>query len=143
GLLRRGRTARRVPSRARPRAALAPPRRLPRRSRAADRDQRTRRRRPRRRRRGDGGLRGPSCVRVRRRPGRRGPRGLERAGRARPGALAVRRGVRGARRAAPATRRGSVLRVSKSDLPPPLPPETRTVGQLVAETLKLYGDNLW
>jgi hypothetical protein len=33
--------------------------------------------------------------------------------------------------------------VSKSDLPPPLPPETRTVGQLVAETLKLYGDNLW
>ena len=32
--------------------------------------------------------------------------------------------------------------MSKS-LPPPLPPETRTVGQLVAETLKLYGDNLW
>jgi hypothetical protein len=28
-------------------------------------------------------------------------------------------------------------------LPPPLPPETRTVGQLVAETLRLYGDNLW
>jgi len=28
-------------------------------------------------------------------------------------------------------------------LPPPLPPETRTVGQLVAETLKLYGDHLW
>ncbi len=26
-------------------------------------------------------------------------------------------------------------------LPPPLPPETRTVGQLVAETLKLYGDH--
>ena len=25
----------------------------------------------------------------------------------------------------------------------PLPPETRTVGQLVAETIKLYGDNLW
>jgi hypothetical protein len=33
--------------------------------------------------------------------------------------------------------------VSKTALPPPLPPETRTVGQLVAETLKLYGDNLW
>jgi hypothetical protein len=33
--------------------------------------------------------------------------------------------------------------VTKTDLPPPLPPETRTVGQLVAETLKLYGDNLW
>jgi hypothetical protein len=32
--------------------------------------------------------------------------------------------------------------VSK-ELPPPLPPETRTVGQLVAETLKIYGDNLW
>ena len=28
-------------------------------------------------------------------------------------------------------------------LPPPLPPETRTVGQLVAESLKLYGDHLW
>jgi len=26
-------------------------------------------------------------------------------------------------------------------LPPPLPPETRTVGQLVAETLKLYGEH--
>ena len=33
--------------------------------------------------------------------------------------------------------------MSKEPLPPPLPPETRTVGQLVAETLKLYGDNLW
>ena len=33
--------------------------------------------------------------------------------------------------------------MSKNPLPPPLPPETRTVGQLVAETLKLYGDNLW
>jgi hypothetical protein len=32
---------------------------------------------------------------------------------------------------------------TKKPLPPPLPPETRTVGQLVAETLKLYGDNLW
>ena len=31
----------------------------------------------------------------------------------------------------------------KKPLPPPLPPETRTVGQLVAETLKLYGDHLW
>ena len=28
-------------------------------------------------------------------------------------------------------------------LPPPLPPETRTVGQLVAESVKLYGDHLW
>ncbi len=28
-------------------------------------------------------------------------------------------------------------------LPPPLPPETRTVGQLVAEALKLYGSRFW
>jgi hypothetical protein len=33
--------------------------------------------------------------------------------------------------------------LSKNQLPPPLPPETRTVGQLVAETIKVYGDNLW
>jgi hypothetical protein len=33
--------------------------------------------------------------------------------------------------------------VSKKALPPPLPPETRTVGQLVAEAVKLYGDHLW
>jgi hypothetical protein len=32
---------------------------------------------------------------------------------------------------------------TKQPLPAPLPPETRTVGQLVAETLKLYGDHLW
>jgi hypothetical protein len=30
---------------------------------------------------------------------------------------------------------------SSGPLPPPLPPETRTVGQLVAETLKLYGEH--
>ena len=28
-------------------------------------------------------------------------------------------------------------------MPPPLPPETRTVGQLVAEALKLYGARFW
>jgi hypothetical protein len=33
--------------------------------------------------------------------------------------------------------------LSKNQLPPPLPPETRTVGQLVAETIRIYGDNLW
>ncbi len=33
--------------------------------------------------------------------------------------------------------------MSKEPLPPPLPPETRTVGQLVAETLRLYGRHLW
>jgi hypothetical protein len=33
--------------------------------------------------------------------------------------------------------------VSRSRLPPPLPPETRTVGQLVAEAIKLYGTRFW
>jgi hypothetical protein len=33
--------------------------------------------------------------------------------------------------------------VSNKELPAPLPPETRTVGQLVAETLKLYGSHFW
>ncbi len=28
-------------------------------------------------------------------------------------------------------------------LPPPLPPETRTVGQLVAESIRLYGSQFW
>src|SRR2546430_4285505 len=28
-------------------------------------------------------------------------------------------------------------------VPPPLPPETRTVGQLVAETIRLYGSRFW
>ena len=29
------------------------------------------------------------------------------------------------------------------ELPPPLPPGERTVVQLVAETIRLYGDNFW
>lgn len=29
------------------------------------------------------------------------------------------------------------------ELPPPLPPEKRTVGQLVAETIRLYGQHFW
>jgi hypothetical protein len=33
--------------------------------------------------------------------------------------------------------------VPRSNLPPPLPPETRTVGQLVAESLRLYGARFW
>jgi hypothetical protein len=33
--------------------------------------------------------------------------------------------------------------VTRAPLPPPLPPETRTVGQLVAETLRLYGRRFW
>src|SRR5439155_10124087 len=32
---------------------------------------------------------------------------------------------------------------SRTPSPPPLPPETRTVGQLVAEALKLYGARFW
>jgi hypothetical protein len=30
-----------------------------------------------------------------------------------------------------------------SSLPPPLPPETRTIGQLVAEAIRLYGRRFW
>lgn len=32
---------------------------------------------------------------------------------------------------------------AKEPLPPPLPPETRTVGQLVAETIRFYGRRFW
>lgn len=32
---------------------------------------------------------------------------------------------------------------AKQPLPPPLPPERRTVGQLVAETLRFYGSHFW
>ena len=31
----------------------------------------------------------------------------------------------------------------RRELPPPLPPETRTVGQLIAESLRLYGARFW
>ena len=31
----------------------------------------------------------------------------------------------------------------RTQLPPPLPPETRTVGQLVAEAIRLYGARFW
>ena len=31
----------------------------------------------------------------------------------------------------------------RNQLPPPLPPETRTVGQLVAEAIRLYGARFW
>jgi hypothetical protein len=36
-----------------------------------------------------------------------------------------------------------VARKPKEALPPPLPPETRTVGQVVAEALRLYGRRFW
>jgi hypothetical protein len=32
---------------------------------------------------------------------------------------------------------------AKEPLPPPLPPETRTVGQLVAESIRTYGEHFW
>ena len=32
---------------------------------------------------------------------------------------------------------------SEGALPPPLPPETRTVGQLVAESIRFYGGHFW
>ena len=31
----------------------------------------------------------------------------------------------------------------KEPLPPPLPPETRPVGQLIAESMRLYGRRFW
>jgi hypothetical protein len=31
----------------------------------------------------------------------------------------------------------------RRSLPPPSPPETRTIGQLVAETIRLYGERFW
>lgn len=34
-------------------------------------------------------------------------------------------------------------RKASAELPPPLPPEVRTVGQLVAEAIRLYGSHLW
>ena len=36
-----------------------------------------------------------------------------------------------------------MARSSGSPLPPPLPPERRTVGQLVAESIRLYGRRFW
>jgi hypothetical protein len=33
--------------------------------------------------------------------------------------------------------------VPRKELPPPLPPESRTVGQLIAESLRLYGARFW
>jgi hypothetical protein len=36
-----------------------------------------------------------------------------------------------------------VVVVSRRELPPPLPPETRTVGQLVAEAVRFYGSRFW
>ena len=37
----------------------------------------------------------------------------------------------------------AVARETRADLPPALPPETRPVGQLIAETFRFYGDHFW
>jgi hypothetical protein len=39
-------------------------------------------------------------------------------------------------------RGGTAQRKSSRELPPPLPPDERTVGQLVGETLRIYGDRI-
>ena len=38
---------------------------------------------------------------------------------------------------------GLVKELAVPELPPPLPPAERTVGQLVAETIRAYGANFW
>src|SRR5262249_14790707 len=39
--------------------------------------------------------------------------------------------------------RGGTAKDARRELPPPLPPERRTVGQLVAETIRFYQHNFW
>ena len=90
--------------------------------------------------RGDGGLRRPSRSCAGRRSRGRGARALERGRRARPRPLADGRGEGAARRRAA---RHSSRRSPVPELPPPLPPGDRTVGQLVAETIRTYGDHFW
>ena len=46
-------------------------------------------------------------------------------------------------RAAARDRRRSCSRSSMPELPAALPPAERTVGQLIAETIRAYGDNFW
>jgi hypothetical protein len=40
-------------------------------------------------------------------------------------------------------RRAAARARPRQPLPPPLPPESRTVGQLVAETIRFYGQHFW
>jgi hypothetical protein len=39
--------------------------------------------------------------------------------------------------------RGRTARTRSRELPPPLPPEERTVGQLVGEAMRIYGSRFW
>ena len=99
--------------------------------------------------RGDGGLRRAPRVCAGRYSGGRDPRDLERARRGRPVALEDRPRARGARRRTPARSPGSLSVASPAmargakraerPVPPPLPPAERTIGQLVAESIRLYG----
>ena len=111
-----------------------------RRARAPDRHDRPRRRRRGVRGRGDGGIRRPARGSARRCAGARAPRGLEPRRRSgpRPAGASTTRSTRFASRCRRSSR-SSLVR----DLPPPLPPETRTVGQLVAETIRAYGNDFW
>src|SRR5207245_1075790 len=95
--------------------------------------------------RGDGRLCRPARGRARRRAGARASRGVERRRRGRPRALALRRGARGPAGGGAARGRGYRGRVSDraSTLPEALPPESRPVGQLVAEAIRLYGRRYW
>jgi hypothetical protein len=51
--------------------------------------------------------------------------------------------ARQSRRSRPPRREREPRRRRTRELPPPLPPETRTVGQLVAESIRLYGSRFW
>ena len=134
-----------VPARALPDAGCSSGcARRSRRARPPDRDERPRRRRARGRRRGDGGIRRPARVRAGGVPAvevRVVSNEIDEPDRARwrfDEAFATLAEV------LPRLVAGSVRRVSSSEpLPAPLPPETRTVGQLVAEAIRLYGHLVW
>ena len=99
-------------------------------------------------RRGDGGLRRPARLRARGSSGDRDPGDLERDLRGRPRALGIGRALEALADALPrvleAARsslfaHGAASEAGRAALPPPLPLAQRTVGQLVAESIRLYG----
>ena len=106
--------------------------------RVPDRDDAPCRRLDRVRGRGDGRLRRAARLRARGVPAVEVRVIVERDRRARPRALALRGRLRAARaRSCPACSRFFV-----PELPPALPPAERTVGQLIAETIRAYGQQL-